>query len=245
MRVSRIYHPFPMDCDAVIELSDNAANHVARVLRLTPGSPVILFNGTGGQFMGAIETIGKRTVTVRLATFDPHESESPLHITLAQGISRGERMDYTIQKAVELGVNQIIPLITEHCNVRLDHERAAKRQQHWQAVAISACEQSGRNYVPACLPPVNLNAWLADQINNEDILRVVLHHRADKGLRAVVDRPRTITLLAGPEGGLSDAEIQSAMHYGFNDAKLGPRVLRTETAALAALASLQTLWGDF
>ncbi len=177
----------------------------------------------------------------------PRECESPLRITLAQGISRGERMDYTLQKSVELGVSRIIPLSTERCGVKFDAKRAAKRLQHWQGVIISACEQSGRNDIPEILPTISLHAWLdAHRVpcQQQEALRLLLHPRATQSLRQLTPPTGEISLLIGPEGGLSDNEIDMATQCGFEGIQLGPRVLRTETAGVAALAALQSYWGD-
>ena len=161
MRIPRIHHPASLATGGHAELSEAAANHVARVLRLPVGAPLTLFNGQGGEFEAAISTVNKHRVTVEVGAFHDKEREPPLQLWLAQGISRGERMDYTIQKAVELGVSRIIPLFTEHCGVRLDGERLDKRVRHWQGVVIGACEQCGRNRIPQVDTPVTLAQWLA------------------------------------------------------------------------------------
>ena len=166
----------------------------------------------------------------------------PVEIYLAQGIARGEKMDFVIQKAVEMGVTQIYPVITERCNVRLDSEREQKRLQHWQAVVVSACEQSGRNYVPIVHAPMKLNLWL-DSVNADK--KFVLSPHVENKLQEKMAQPASIAILIGPEGGLSDQEVSAASQHGFTALQLGPRVLRTETAALAALAVLQFQFGDF
>lgn len=245
MRIPRIYHPYPLVSATVVPLADEAATHVARVLRLRLGAEVILFNGQGGEFSATLESIERRSVTVRVGDFSACEVESPLYITLAQGISRGERMDYVVQKAVELGVASIAPLVTDFCSVKLTQERLGKRQQHWQAVAVSACEQSGRNRVPTCLAPVSLPAWLDELPVAANELRLVLDRDATLSIRSIMTPPRNVVLLIGPEGGLSETEIQLSVKAGFSTLRLGPRIMRTETAAAAAIASLQMLWGDF
>lgn len=242
MRIPRIYLPIPLASGTSAALSGNAANHVVRVLRLKPGAPLILFNGLGGEYEAVLHGIDRNRAEVSVGNYIARETESPLHVTLAQGVSRGERMDYTIQKAVELGVTRIVPLISERCEVRLEGERLTKRVQHWQAVAASACEQCGRNRVPPVLAPVPLNSWLAEPAHG---LRLVLNPLAPATLTSLArpdDRP--ITLLIGPEGGLSDAEVKRAQQSGFVGIRLGPRILRTETAAVTALSALQMLWGD-
>jgi 16S rRNA (uracil1498-N3)-methyltransferase len=242
MRIPRIHHPAPLTSGGHVELSDTAANHVVRVLRLPLGAPLILFNGAGGEFEAAINAIDKRRVTVDIGTFHDRECEPPLPLWLAQGISRGDRMDYTIQKAVELGVSGIIPLFTEHCGIQLSVERLAKRVQHWQAVVIGACEQCGRNRIPQILKPVTLTQWLASPGEG---LRLVLDPEADHSLAQIPTPTGPITLLIGPEGGLSDQEVALAKAAGYVGLRLGPRILRTETAAVAALAALLGAWGDF
>jgi 16S rRNA (uracil1498-N3)-methyltransferase len=242
MRIPRIYHPSPLTTSSLVELSDVAANHVARVLRLPVGATLILFNGEGGEFEATINTLDKRHVTVDIGAFHDKEREPPLQLWLAQGISRGERMDYAIQKAVELGVSRIIPLFTEHCGVQLKGERLEKRVQHWQGVAISACEQCGRNRIPQILKPVTLTQWLATPGEG---LRLVLDPGADFSLAGLPAPTGPVTLLIGPEGGLSDQEVVLAKAADYLGLRLGPRILRTETAAVAALAALLGVWGDF
>lgn len=242
MRSPRIYHPAPLPSGSSVQLHDTAANHVARVLRLPPGAPLILFNGQGGEFAAVIEAIDKRRVLVRVGVHHQRDCEPPLDVWLAQGISRGERMDYTVQKAVELGVKRIIPLFTERCGVQLGGERLDKRVQHWQAVVISACEQSGRNHVPEIAAPRTLPAWLAEPATGPAL---VLDPEADTTLGALPAPNGPVRLLIGPEGGLTDHEIAFAKQAGYTGLRLGPRILRTETAAVAALAALLARWGDF
>lgn len=242
MRLPRIYHPAPLSSDSQSELSDAAVNHVARVLRLPVGAPLILFNGEGGEFEATVSAIDKRRVVVNVGAFRDKEREAPLSLWLAQGISRGERMDYTIQKAVELGVSRIIPLFTEHCGVQLDGERLEKRSMHWQGVVISACEQCGRNRIPQVATPLAFTEWLA---RPGDGLRLVLDPDADHSLARLPAPSGLVTLLIGPEGGLSDQEVALAEGAGYLGLRLGPRILRTETAATAALAVVLGAWGDF
>jgi 16S rRNA (uracil1498-N3)-methyltransferase len=242
MRLSRIYHPAPLAAGGRAELGDAAANHVVRVLRLSVGAPLILFNGAGGEFAAVIGAIDKHRVTVEIGDFYDKEREPPLPLWLAQGISRGERMDYTVQKAVELGVSRIVPLFTEHCGVQLDGERLAKRVKHWQGVVIGACEQCGRNRIPHIDAPVTFSQWLAAP---GDGLRLVLDPNAEHTLAQLPVPSGPVTLLIGPEGGLSDREIALAKQSAYLGLRLGPRILRTETAAVAALAALLGAWGDF
>jgi 16S rRNA (uracil1498-N3)-methyltransferase len=242
MRISRIHHPAPLSSGGRVELSSSAANHVARVLRLAVGAPLILFNGEGGEFDATLDAVDKRRAVARIGAFHNIEREPPLRIWLAQGVSRGERMDYTIQKAVELGVSRIVPLFTEHCGVQLDGDRLEKRVRHWQGVAVGACEQCGRNRIPQINAPLSFHRWLE---NPGEELRLVLAPDAAHSLTQLPLPDNSVTLLIGPEGGLSDREIALAKAAGYRDVRLGPRILRTETAAVAALAAILATWGDF
>ena len=242
MRIPRLYLPIPLVCGTTVALSTDAAHHVTRVLRLQVGATVDLFNGQGGEYQATLHSITKSQVHAHVLTHNPREAESPLQITLAQGIPRGERMDYTLQKAVELGVTHIVPLFSERCEVRLQGERLDKRMQHWQGIAISACEQCGRNRIPTVSAAMTLQHWLPTSNSG---LRLVLDPLAPHSL-AQYTKPDdgNITLLIGPEGGLSDAEINTAQQVGFTSIRLGPRIFRTETAGLVMLSALQALWGD-
>ena len=222
-------------------LDGDLAHYIGRVLRLGPGAQVQIFNGSGEEWPGEVVEVSKRQVRILLGQPIAGLPESPLQIHLGQAMSRGERMDWAIQKAVELGVSQITPLTTEHCEVRLQGERADKRQQHWQQIAVSACEQCGRSYVPQVHAPMALADWLSSL---EADLKLVLHHRTDQDLRSL-PTPASLGLLIGPEGGLSSNEIGQAEAAGFHAARFGPRVLRTETAPVVALSIAQQLWGDF
>lgn len=219
-----------------------AAAHVARVLRLTPGDELVLFDGAGREAVAQITAVHGTTVHVEAATAAAVDRESPLQLTLVQGVSRGERMDLVMQKATELGVTRLVPVLTERSVVKLDAAQAAKRLQHWQGVVAAACEQSGRTWLPEVAAPQPLLKWLA-QPPAAGEARFLLHPGANTRTR---DLPalRAATLLIGPEGGLSPNEREAALLAGFQDLSLGPRVLRTETAALAALAALQAVAGD-
>lgn len=243
MRLNRFYSSTPLASNSEVELDATAARHVATVLRLKTGSPLILFDGRGGEYRAELLRGGKHP-TVRLLQHQAIERESPLDITLVQGIAKGEKMDYLVQKAVELGVTRIVPLASEHGVVRLkDAARAEKKRQHWQAVAISACEQCGRNRVPVIEPVTALPAYLASQPTG---LRLLLDPDAGENLTTrQAGTPRTLVALVGPEGGLSDNELEFARRAGFGGVRIGPRILRTETAGLALLAAVQTLWGDY
>jgi 16S rRNA (uracil1498-N3)-methyltransferase len=229
-----------------VRLHADAAHHAVRVLRLAVGEPVVVFDGLGGEFEARITRIDRGDVSVKTGAHLDVERESPLHIRLVQGLSSGDRMDITLQKAVELGVAAIQPVATERSVVKLKDERAQRRAEHWQNLVISACEQCGRNRVPEVSPLMGLPDWLAqlDMPAPDDEARLLLSPAATVRLKALSPAPR-MTLLVGPEGGLSPAEAQLAQSRGFKPVRLGPRILRTETAALAALSAIQALWGDF
>jgi 16S rRNA (uracil1498-N3)-methyltransferase len=240
--ISRIYQPVPLQPQARLRLDEKASHHLARVLRATTGDTLTLFNGEGGEYEAVITHIDKKGVDVEIRSFNTRDAESPVEIILAQGIARGEKMDFIVQKAVELGVTTIIPLITERCNVRLEGEREEKRLQHWQSVISSACEQSGRNRLPAITAPLAFKEWLP-QVQAD--LRFVLSPHVDKKLSEAMSSPASILLLIGPEGGLSDQEVAMAIGQQFLPLNLGPRVLRTETATIAVLSVMQLRFGDF
>lgn len=242
MRVPRIFSAEPLSEGETLRLDAGAARHVRQVLRLREGDQVVLFNGQGGEYEGRIAAMDRDGVEVALSAFHNRDVESALVVHLGQGVSRGERMDLTIQKAVELGVASIAPLDTKRCMVKLAGSRLDKRLAHWRGVAVAACEQSGRNRIPDLLPMVSLKAWLDEPKGG---LCLLLDPLADQRL-ATLPRPEgPVTLLIGPEGGLSEDEREAARQSGFTGVTLGPRILRTETAALAALAAMQALWGDF
>jgi len=209
------------------------------------GDPLTLFNGDGAEYAAVVARAAKGAVSARVEGVREVTRESPLHVTLGQGVSRGERMDYTVQKAVELGVARIDPVTTSRGVVRLDAERARQKSDHWQAVAIAACEQCGRNRVPPVAPVSRLQDWLGRLRGDASGMKILLDPEAGIGLRELPGPPRNVILLAGPEGGLTGDERQDALRAGFVAARIGPRVLRTETAALATLAAMQALWGDF
>lgn len=242
MSISRIYQPATLQPQSIIRLDDKASHHLARVLRAKKGDALILFNGQGGEYSAVITLIDKKGVEVEIQSFTAREVESPLTIHLAQGIARGEKMDFIVQKAVELGVSVISPLVTERCNVRLVQEREEKRLQHWRSVIVSACEQSGRNYLPTLTAPLSLKDWL---ITAKADFRFVLSPHVSQSLPAVsIPSDATVILLIGPEGGLSEAEVELAISHGFLPLQIGPRILRTETATIAAISILQSCYGD-
>lgn len=239
MRLSRFFVDLPLALGEH-QLPEAQAHYIGRVLRLAEGDRVQLFNGLGEEYLATLVQVGKKSVSLRVDEVLPGQPDSRLRVHLGQGLSRGERMDWAIQKATELGVNELTPIVSERCEVRLKDERADKRLAHWRQVAISACEQSGRSTVPVIHPPQLLADWLV-QCNAE--LKLVLHPIAEP--LTSHPAPASLAFLIGPEGGLSDSEVAQARQAGFNAARLGPRVLRTETAPVVALAVAQQLWGDF
>jgi 16S rRNA (uracil1498-N3)-methyltransferase len=241
MRVTRIFVEQKLTAGKGVGLPEQSGLHLTRVLRLEPGAAVTLFDGTGGEYEGTLERDGK-TIWARVGTHHPIERESTLSITLLQGISRGERMDLVIQKATELGVTRIVPVLAERSVVKIDAKLRARKQEHWQAIAIAACEQSGRNRVPQ----------VADALSLGDAIAALPPAGARCLLAADGEAPLSqvpvggpVTLLIGPEGGLADNEQKYARANEFVAYRIGPRILRTETAGLAAIAALQTLGGDF
>ena len=240
MRIPRFYCPDLSAVDEVIKLPPDAHRHAVQVLRLKVGAVVRLFNDVGLEVEASLHAVTKRESMATLLTAVPSDNESPLSLTLIQGISRGERMDYTLQKAVELGVNRIVPVITQRCNVQLSGQRADKKFGHWQGVIISACEQSGRCILPKLDPIITFDEMIKEFSSGS---RLILEPTAVAGFKALPTQTDT-KLLIGPEGGFNDLEVESAVNKGFQAIQFGPRILRTETAAVAALAVLQAMWGD-
>lgn len=240
----RFYCPPPLPASGSFDLPEDAAHHASRVLRLRIGDEVQLFDGAGTECHGIIEELsGKRVVVGELAQV-ACDRESPLKVVLAQGLSSNEKMDWVIQKATELGVTEIQPLATERSVARLSPERAAKRTEHWQQVVISACEQCGRNVLPVIHPPQDITAWL-QQMKASTLDKYILQPEGSVALRSLNKPQQMAVLLIGAEGGFSPKESDTARLCGFTPVRLGARVLRTETAAVAGLSALQTLWGDF
>ena len=241
MRIPRIYHPTPLQPSSIIALNDDAAGHIGRVLRMQAGQEVLLFDGSGAEFPAKITEVSKKNVLVNVLKRVESSCESPLNLHLGQVISRGDKMEFTIQKSVELGVNTITPLISERCGVKLDAKRFEKKLEQWQKIAISACEQCGRNIVPLIRPIMQLEEWCAEP---SDALKLNLHPRAKYSINTLPQPINKVRLLIGPEGGLSESEISMTEQYHFEETLLGPRVLRTETAALTAITALQVRFGD-
>ncbi|MFG6656458.1 16S rRNA (uracil(1498)-N(3))-methyltransferase [Scandinavium sp. M-37] len=241
MRIPRIYHPEFITAGSQIALSEDAANHVGRVLRMGAGQAIQLFDGSNQVFEAEIIQADKKSVRVNVLSAETDDRESPLHIHLGQVMSRGEKMEFTIQKSIELGVSLITPLFSERCGVKLDAERLNKKLQQWQKIAVAACEQSGRNVIPEIRPAMDLEAWCAEE---DQGLKLNLHPRASASINTLPQPVERVRLLIGPEGGLSADEIAMTARYAFTDILLGPRVLRTETTALTAITALQVRFGD-
>ncbi|TMP81361.1 16S rRNA (uracil(1498)-N(3))-methyltransferase [Pseudoalteromonas phenolica] len=241
MRVPHIFQPSELSLNTPVLLSDDAAGHIGRVLRMQQGDHVSLFNGEGGEYFCELTEVGKKSVTATPIEFKDVDVESPLKIHLGQGISRGDKMDFTIQKSVELGITEITPLFTTRCGVKLTGERLAKKHQQWQKIAIAAAEQSGRNFVTTIHPPIQLSQWLSQQ---SEELKLTLHPRAEHSIKTLPIPKQGVRFIVGPEGGFTDEEMAATSEQGFVDVRLGPRVLRTETAALTVLSALQLQFGD-
>lgn len=240
MRIPRFYEPQPLSEGQQINLSDDVVQHVSRALRMKAGEEILLFNGDGADYRVILLQVEKRAVKAQIESVLPSCSESPLQVSIGQTLSRGERMDFAVQKSTEMGAQRITPLFSERCEVKLPKERQEKRIKHWQQIAISACEQCGRTSPPRISPPSQLENWLNTQ---QAELKLVLHHHSEQPLQEIA-APTSVALLIGPEGGLTEKEVELAISYGFKPLALGPRVMRTETAPVAALTLLNYLWGD-
>jgi 16S rRNA (uracil1498-N3)-methyltransferase len=241
MMISRFFFPHALPESGDVPLPESIAHHSSRVLRLRDGDDVVLFDGRGGEVAACLRQAGKEW-HAELGAVTPVERESPLKLVLVQALAGGDKMDWIVQKAVELGVHAVIPVQAERSVVKLTGDRAAKRAEHWRQVAISACEQSGRNRVPEVAAVEGLSGYLAA---NQGAARLVLSPAEGVRLPSLPAPEGALHLLVGPEGGWSDKELAACRAAGCTPIGLGPRVLRTETAGLAALAALQTLWGDF
>jgi 16S rRNA (uracil1498-N3)-methyltransferase len=242
MRLIRVFVGQPLEPDRDLLLPEAAAYHVARVLRLRAGAALVAFDGRGSDFRCEILTVEGDKVRIRVGARVPGLPESPLRITLVQSISRSERMDWTLQKATELGVSVIVPVISARSVVRLDEQQAAKKLRHWQAIVAGACEQCGRSVAAEVRPAQDLGTYLAGA--QREGQRLVLSPSGPASLAGLTSVGARVELLIGPEGGLEDAELAAATQAGFAPVRLGPRVLRTETAGIVALAVLQAMWGD-
>ena len=242
MRIPRIYTPQVFTPNTLIDLDESAANHVGKVLRMQAGRELILFNGQGPyHYTAVIEHSDRKRVTVNIIDKVASHNESPLAIHVGQALSKGDKMELVIQKSVELGVSEITPLWTEHCDVKLNNERMEKKLKQWQGIIISACEQCGRDVLPVLNPVIKIQDWITSVSGDE---KWVLDPRGNAD-QTTPDAVTSAVIAIGPEGGLSQDEIQQACEQGFKAKLIGPRVLRTETAALTAVTLLQSQWGDF
>lgn len=244
MRLTRVYVEAKLVSGKGVGIPEQSGLHLTRVLRLDAGAPITLFDGSGGEFAGTLERDGKK-VWARVGEFAAGERESPLDLTLLQGIARGERMDLIVQKATELGISRIVPVLAERSVVKADAKQRERKREHWQAIAIAACEQCGRNRVPAVSEPQSLGDAIAAL--PADSARCLLSADGGESLTTFATRVRgkPLVLLIGPEGGTAENEDRYARANEFVACRLGPRILRTETAGLAALATLQAIVGDF
>lgn len=244
--IPRFYCPIALVAGASLVLPEEVAHHAAKVLRLAVGDSVVLFNGEGGEYPARLTSVAK-TVTAELGDWRAVSRESPLELTLVQALAAGDKMDWVFQKAVELGARQLVPVSASRSVLKLTGDRAEKRLEHWRSVVASACEQSGRDFLPTVAELANLPQYLG-RLQSEPLsansLRLILSPYATTRL-AELPRPDAVTLMIGPEGGFTDDEVAAAEAVGFTAVRLGPRILRTETAGLAAMALLQGLWGDF
>jgi len=241
MRVSRIYTESVLSENSHIELDNDTSHYLLKVLRLKTGSPLILFNGDGYEYECELVSSDRKTAGIQVIEQSEKEKPSALNIHLGIGLSKGDRLDIAFQKATELGVTEITPLFTEHATLKLNEERLKKKTSHWQGIIRSACEQSGRCYLPRLNPPRSVNKWLQQTFPG---LKIVLSPNESQTMDSYI-APQNLTMLVGPEGGLSQAEVAAAIEQGFMATRLGKHVLRTETAPLAVIAAAQALWGDF
>ncbi len=240
MRISRLYVSSPLALNEAIELDEESAHYLRAVLRLKKGHAITLFNGQGGEFQGQAVEVSRKRVLIELQSFNRRSVESNLQVVLGLGVSRGDRMDFSVQKSVELGVAQITPLQTERCVVQLKTEKGDNKVRHWQKIAQHATEQSGRTVRPEVHRVESMESWVKQQTG----LKIFLDPFATQTLMQLKPDASQVTLLAGPEGGFSEPEREIAKQSGFIPVQLGPRILRTETATLTALSAVQVLWGD-
>lgn len=244
MRIPRLFLDAPLVPGADVALPPQAAVHAVRVLRIGAGDALTLFNGDGHDYPATLTAATGGRAVARVGARRPSSLESPLRVTLAQALARGEKMDWIVQKATELGVTAILPLVTERSEVKLDDARAGKRVAHWRAIAIAACEQSGRSSVPAVAAPQPLGDWLRAMDAQPRATQLALHPTGGATPRTLAPPPSAVTLAVGPEGGFGERDLAALQAAGFGALTLGPRILRTETAGLAAIAALQALYGD-
>lgn len=242
MPTPRIFQNQPLLEGTILELDESGSHHIGTVLRMAVGEPVVLFNGTGGEYYGTVNAIDKKSVRVSLDFFNDTDRTPPLHIHLGQVMGKGDRMDYALQKAVELGVSEITPLTSHHCEVSLKGDRLTKKMQQWRHLLISACEQSGLNIIPTLNPPLPVHQWVGS-VQAER--KWILHTDNEPANPFQGAAPASVCFAVGPEGGFADEEVALAREQGFAVVTLGPRVWRTETAPVVMLSLIQMAWGDF
>ncbi|MFN6960655.1 MAG: 16S rRNA (uracil(1498)-N(3))-methyltransferase [Rhodocyclaceae bacterium] len=242
--IPRFHCPIPLSPGALVELPEAVAHHALKVLRMKSGDALVLFDGTGGEWHATLKIGADRTARALIGAFDDVERESPLSVTLAQALPAGDKMDWVVEKCVELGVAAIQPVRATRSVIRLSPERMARRVAHWNAIAVAACEQCGRNRVPKVMPVLDLPQYLA-QAQAQNACRLLLAPQGENTLCTLARPQAPLSVLIGPEGGWDEWEIAAAHAAGFSAVRLGPRVLRTETAGTALLAALQVLWGDY
>lgn len=242
MRIPRVFQSISLASEHEITLDGIASQHLLKVLRLREGSPVIIFDGQGENYEAVVTGTSGKHARVKLLHRINTDTESPLQLHVGLGISKGERMDYAVQKLVETGVQSITPLLTEHTVVKLDSKRKQSRRQHWSGIIISACEQCGRSYLPQLHDVSDISNWIANAAAD---CKLAFDASGNTELKSIHPSPASVCVLIGPEGGLSELEVRDASSNGFQLVRLGPRILRTETAAVAISAALQTLWGDY
>ena len=245
MEENRFYHSENLELKQVVELGSQTHIHATKVLRLKTGDKFALFNGDGFDYVAKVAEVTKHKTLVEIIDKYEVNHESPLTITLAQGLAASDKMDWIIQKAVELGIQSIQPLFTERSIVKLDRERADKKLEHWRTVALAACEQTGRSAIPKILSPLPLSQWLSDQEKQTETLRLILTPVKAQNINHLNRKPSSIIFMVGPEGGFSEKEMALASHSAFIPVNFGERILRTETASIVALSIMQNLWGDF
>jgi 16S rRNA (uracil1498-N3)-methyltransferase len=245
MEENRFYHSKNLELKHIVELEAQTHIHATKVLRLKVDDQFALFNGDGFDYVAKVIEISKHKTTVEIINQYEVNHESPLKITLAQGLAAGDKMDWIIQKAVELGVHTIQPLLTERSIIKLDRERADKKLEHWKTVVISACEQTGRSTIPDVLSPIQLNYWLGEETLKTDHLKLILTPSKAQNINQLDKPSNSIVFMVGPEGGFSEKEMALALNQSFIPVNFGQRILRTETASIVALSILQNLWGDF
>jgi 16S rRNA (uracil1498-N3)-methyltransferase len=242
MRIPRFYLQHPLSAGQTLDLPPESFRHAVQVLRLGVGEPLILFNGEGGEYLAQMSNISKRSASVLIDSFSAIDTESPIHLTLVQAVIKPDKMDFALQKAVELGVNTIQPLITQRSVVRIGKEQVDKKLQHWEGIVVAACEQSGRTRMPDVPAPLTLERWLATPFAGT---RLILAPGAYPRINALpMALPTPIALIIGPEGGFTDDEVNACVQAGVLPVSLGPRILRAETASISALALLQQRYGD-